>query len=60
MARLLRVLRGADDGMSTAEYCVGLLAACGFAALLYKLLTGDWVEGLVKAVISHALNLLPL
>jgi hypothetical protein len=47
----------ADDGMSTAEYAVGTVAACGFAALLYKILTSDTVLHLVTDIIDRALHL---
>ena len=43
--------------MSTAEYAVGTVAACGFAALLYKILTSDTVLHLVTDVIDRALHL---
>jgi hypothetical protein len=58
MTRLLRALRSADDGMTTAEYCIGTLAACAFAAVLYKVLSTNWTEDLIKGVISHAFSLL--
>lgn len=52
-------LRGAaaDRGMSTAEYAVGTVAACGFAALLFKILTSHQVRELVTGLITHALRL---
>ena len=31
---------GAEAGMSTAEYAVGTVAACAFAAVLYRVVTG--------------------
>jgi hypothetical protein len=46
-----------DGGMSTAEYAVGTVAACGFAALLYKILTSDTVLHLVTDIIDRALHL---
>lgn len=46
-----------EAGMSTAEYAVGTVAACGFAALLYKILTSDTVLHLVTDIISRALHL---
>jgi len=49
-------LRG-DAGMSTAEYAVGTVAACGFAALLYKVLTSDSVLHLLTDLITRALHL---
>lgn len=48
--------RGADGGMSTAEYAVGTVAACGFGALLYKILTSDQVRQLLVGIIERALN----
>lgn len=59
-----RVLTGAsfardrpDGGMSTAEYAVGTVAACGFAALLFKILTSPQVRGLVVDLVTRALHL---
>ena len=49
--------RRGEAGMSTAEYAVGTVAACGFAALLYKVLTSDTVLHLVTDIISRALHL---
>lgn len=49
--------RPADAGMTTAEYAVGTLAACGFAGVLYKLVTSPEVLGLLRDVISRALKL---
>lgn len=53
--RLRRSSRG-DAGMTTAEYAVGTVAACGFGAVLYKILTSDMVVHLVENVISRALH----
>lgn len=49
--------RTADSGMTTAEYATGTVAACGFAGVLYKLLTSDLVMGLLKAAISRAFKI---
>jgi hypothetical protein len=46
-----------DAGMATAEYAVATVAACGFAGVLYKLITSDLVMSLLKALISHAFHL---
>lgn len=46
-----------DAGMSTAEYAVGTVAACGFAALLFKILTSPQVRRLVVGLVTRALNL---
>ncbi|MBO0818667.1 MAG: DUF4244 domain-containing protein [Actinobacteria bacterium] len=59
-----RILTGAcyardrpDGGMSTAEYAVGTVAACGFAALLFKILTSSQVRQLLVGLVKRALNL---
>jgi len=58
MRRLWVRLRSVGDrGMSTAEYAVGTVAACGFAALLYKILTSDSVLHLVTDIIDRALHI---
>jgi hypothetical protein len=47
------LLSGAEAGMSTAEYAVGTVAACAFAAVLYRVVTGDSiVSGLTELVDS--------
>ena len=48
---------GGDAGMTTAEYAVGTVAACGFSGVLYKVITSDAVLSLVKDVISKAFHL---
>ena len=58
MRRIIRALRSSDSGMTTAEYAVGTVAACGFGTALYKILTSDPVVSLVENVISHALQLI--
>ncbi len=45
-----------DAGMTTAEYAVGTVAACGFGGLLYKVLTSGLVQNLLQDVISRALH----
>jgi hypothetical protein len=47
-----------ERGMSTAEYAVGTVAACGFAGILYKVLTNDSVLNLLGSIIKHALDTL--
>ncbi|MFN2538119.1 MAG: DUF4244 domain-containing protein [Mycobacteriales bacterium] len=46
-----------EDGMTTAEYAVGTVAACGFSGVLYKVITSDAVLSLVKEVITKAFHL---
>ena len=54
LARRWAQLRGtAEAGMSTAEYAVGTVAACAFAAVLYRVVTGgSVVTGLTDLVES--------
>lgn len=46
-----------DVGMTTAEYAVGTVAACGFSGVLYKVITSPSVLDLLKAVIGRAFHL---
>ena len=46
-----------EAGMTTAEYAVGTVAACGFSGILYKVITSDTVLSLLKAVIAKAFKL---
>lgn len=46
-----------DDGMTTAEYAVGTVAACGFGGVLYKVLTSDTVVTLLSDIVRRALTL---
>lgn len=56
-ARALAQLgRRPEAGMSTAEYAVGTIAACAFAALLLMVIKSGAVEGLVTTVITTALS----
>ncbi len=50
-----RVTADPEDGMSTAEYAVGTVAACAFAAVLYQVVTGDSVVAGLGALVSRAL-----
>lgn len=57
MGRVLAILHRSDAGMTTAEYAVGTVAACGFGGVLYKILTSTEVISLVTDVIKKALSL---
>ncbi|MBK6762115.1 MAG: DUF4244 domain-containing protein [Micrococcales bacterium] len=46
----------ADDGMSTAEYAVGTVAACGFGGVLVKLLSSPDVQDVLWQVIQKAFS----
>jgi hypothetical protein len=54
--RLRRCRAAAEAGMSTAEYAVGTIAACGFAAVLYKIVTSGPVRTALTGVIEKALH----
>jgi Protein of unknown function (DUF4244) len=53
----VRWITGGDDGMTTAEYAVGTVAACGFAGVLYKVLTSEAVGSLLSDMVRRALTL---
>lgn len=44
-----------ERGMATAEYAVGLIAACAFAVVLYKVVTGAPIVKLLNALAAAAL-----
>lgn len=46
-----------EAGTTTAEYAIGTLAACAFAAVLYKILTGGSVAAALGGLIHRALGL---
>lgn len=55
--RRVRPISG-DAGMSTAEYAVGTIAACAFAAVLYQVVTGDSIVSALRDLITSALSTL--
>jgi hypothetical protein len=44
--------------MTTAEYAVGTVAACAFAAVLLKVVSSQRVLDLLTSVVTHALQTL--
>ncbi len=52
-----RAADGSEAGMTTAEYAVGTVAACGFSGVLYKVVTSPTVLDLIKSVITKAFHL---
>ena len=57
MRRVREALRTrGDDGMATAEYAVGTVAACGFGSVLYKVITSDSITGMIGQLIARALR----
>ncbi|WP_239073910.1 DUF4244 domain-containing protein [Streptomyces sp. SID10853] len=47
---------GRDAGMSTSEYAMGTIAACAFAAVLYKVVTSGPVAAALQSVVEKALH----
>lgn len=47
-----------EQGITTAEYAVGTAAGAGFAALLYKLLSGGFGNELLGRLFDHVMGLL--
>ncbi|MFF5723107.1 DUF4244 domain-containing protein [[Kitasatospora] papulosa] len=47
---------GLDRGMTTSEYAVGTIAACAFAAVLYKVVTSGAVLSALQSLIKDALD----
>jgi hypothetical protein len=45
-----------DDGMVTAEYALVTVAACAFAVVLYKVVTGDGIAATIGRIIRTALE----
>lgn len=55
--RLSKALSDAREaGMTTAEYAVGTIAACAFAALLLAVIQSGGIESLVTRIIQAALS----
>ena len=53
--RWARVQETGEAGMSTAEYAVGTVAACAFAAVLYQVVTGGSVVTALGGLVQSAL-----
>jgi Flp pilus assembly pilin Flp len=54
--RKLRAMYRRDDGMTTAEYAVGLIAAVAFAGILYKVVTSGTVLTALTTIVKRALS----
>jgi hypothetical protein len=54
-ARWARLQATAEAGMSTAEYAVGTVAACAFAAVLYRVVTGGSIVTALSHLVESAL-----
>ena len=55
ITRIAAILDG-DEGMSTAEYAIGTIAAAAFAAVLYAVVTGDSIVTALTAIVQRALS----
>jgi hypothetical protein len=51
-----RIKRGADAGMTTVEYAIGTVVAAAFAAVLYKIVTGDSIVTGLTNLVQSALS----
>lgn len=55
--RWSKLRRSAEAGMSTAEYAVGTLAACTFAAVLIAVVRSGAVKSALAHLITSALSI---
>jgi Flp pilus assembly pilin Flp len=55
---ILRELRTNEEGMTTAEYAVGTIAAAGLGGVLIKLLMSQEVQDLIWKIIQQAFSFL--
>ena len=51
-----RPLPTGEEGMTTAEYAVGTVAACGFAGVLWAVVHSSTVAHLLSGVVARALQ----
>ncbi|MGO4596667.1 DUF4244 domain-containing protein [Terrabacter sp. 2RAF25] len=56
LIRRLRALRR-EVGMTTAEYAVGIMAACTFALVLLGVVKSDAVRSALTGIVQSALGL---
>lgn len=45
-----------DAGMSTVEYAIGTVVAAAFAAVLYRIVTGDSIVAGLTSLVQSALS----
>lgn len=48
--------RGIEAGMATAEYAVGIVAACGFAGLLATILRSAEIRSLLFDIVRKGIH----
>ncbi len=56
MKKIVAKIMNEEDGLSTAEYAVGTVAAAGLGGVLIKLLTSNEVRDLIWSVLSNAFS----
>ncbi|MDO5672940.1 MAG: DUF4244 domain-containing protein [Actinomycetaceae bacterium] len=49
-------VRKEEDGMATAEYAIGTLAAAAFAGLLLAIMKGGSLQAVLQGLIEKALS----
>ncbi|MGW2643936.1 DUF4244 domain-containing protein [Streptomyces sp. NPDC001393] len=52
----LRRMSARDAGMVTSEYAMGIIAAVGFALLLYEVVTSGQVRAELQDIVKKALS----
>lgn len=57
MGRCERLVGTPQTGMTTAEYAVGTLAACAFAAVLMAVVRSGAIKGALTNLITSALSI---
>ena len=53
---VMRRLTSREEGMATAEYAIGTLAAAAFAGLLLALMRSGSLSGALQSIIEQALS----
>ena len=54
-----RAIRRDERGMTTSEYAVGTVGACGVAGVLYEIASSGFFTNLFTNVIGSVIDLLP-
>ncbi len=57
MRRVVPRRAGGEAGMTTAEYAIGTIAACTFAALLIAIVRSPEIRAALLSIITSALDL---
>ncbi len=58
MKALITKIRNDEQGMTTAEYAVGTVAAAGLGGVLLKMLTSPEVQDLIWKIVQQAFSFL--